>query len=225
VNKPKYTRVVDGVLCMTVMEHEALLAQAVASERERLTSLSVEPVARVFIVVNKHNKREQAVSIFGDVNEGDYLYTADQLAAARLQGELTAQDNGNAELGSLQESYGQLLAESTKRKAVNRRLLESLKNVVSLCDQLGYYGSLVEDARLTIAIAETEGKFMIPLLKAVETVLEGFTLPDDARKILEAAYYDAREIIEAAYYSTPLNQASQQRPDDNADADEVKHDE
>lgn len=63
---------------------------------------------------------------------------------------------------------------------------------------------------------------MTPLHKAVEIVLEGFTLPDDARKILEAAYYDAREIIDAAYYSAPQNQTNQQHPDDNAEAEGVK---
>lgn len=32
------------------------------------------------------------------------------------------------------------------------------------------------------------------LRKAVFTVLEGFTLPEDARKILESAYYSASEL-------------------------------
>lgn len=32
------------------------------------------------------------------------------------------------------------------------------------------------------------------LRKAVFTVLEGFTLPEDARKILESAYYSAPEL-------------------------------
>ena len=60
-------------------------------ERERLLAESEEPVASVFIVINKHNKREQTTSIFGDVNDGDYLYTEAQLAAARLRGEQDAQ--------------------------------------------------------------------------------------------------------------------------------------
>ena len=42
MNSPKYTRTIDGVLCMTVMEHEALLAQAVAAEREACAALCDE---------------------------------------------------------------------------------------------------------------------------------------------------------------------------------------
>jgi hypothetical protein len=72
----------------------------------------------------------------------------------------------------------------TKQEVYNRfSFLEGLVN--EHC-----YKKIVETA---ISIADASNNEKAKLRKGVFTVLEGFTLPHDVRKILEAAYYEEQE--------------------------------
>jgi hypothetical protein len=81
--------------------HDLAIQEALADYRQRLLDGVGEPVARVDVVVNKYGHREQTVAIFGDVDENDSLYTADQLAAAVAETEEQARLNA---MGSEREA-------------------------------------------------------------------------------------------------------------------------